>query len=183
MPEPAAKAQGTLSGPSVWAEGNTAGRDFLIVQRNIYPPPVYQRMGMESGHQSVIGPRIRAIGAAGLGNLLGLAVAGLIAVISGKALAPGSHWLAGLPALVVLGAVAGPIAAWFTRRWLLPSWRRGARRTLLFTAAGSVVVPLAVAIGQLPEAAIRTVAIPLGLLGSAITLMLWTRTRRRTDSG
>jgi len=127
----------------------------------------------------------RLIGAAGLGAALGAAVAGLIAIVLGQAFQPGSTWLTGLPVLAVLGAGFGALVAWLTRRWFLPSapdWKHGSRRRLLlFTAAGLVVVPLAVAVGQSPAS--TTVAILLMFAGSAVTLMMWTRASRRTHPG
>lgn len=126
----------------------------------------------------------RLIGAAGLGAALGAAVAGLIAIVIGQAFQPGSTWLTGLPLLAVLGAGVGALVARITRQWFLPSApdRNGVRRRmLLFTAAGLVVGPLAIAVGQLH--AIAAVAIPLMLVGSAVTLTLWMRAFRRNHPG
>ncbi|TVT23390.1 hypothetical protein FNH05_33040 [Amycolatopsis rhizosphaerae] len=124
----------------------------------------------------------KLIGAAGLGAALGASVAGLIAVVFGQAVQPGSTWLTGLPALAVIGAGVSALVAGLTRRWFLsaaadkPHGER--RRLLLFTAAGLVVVPLAIAVGQLQAAA--TMAIPFMVAGSAVTLTLWMRAFRRT---
>lgn len=124
----------------------------------------------------------RLIGAAGLGAALGGAAAGLIAIVLGQAFQPGSTWLTGLPVLAVLGAIFGAGVARLTRQWFLPTFaarQNGSRyRMLLFIVGGMVVVPLTVAVGQLD--AIAAVAIPLMLLGSMVTLMLWTRVFRRT---
>jgi hypothetical protein len=121
-----------------------------------------------------------------LGNFLGIAASGLIAVVSGQAFATGSHWLVALPGSVVLGALSGPIIAWLTRRWFFPGdptrQNGGRRRTLLFTVAASVVVPLAVAVGELPDDAGRAM-VPLWFLGSAVTVMLWMRAFRRNHTG
>lgn len=125
----------------------------------------------------------RLIGVAGLGAALGAAVAGLIALVSGQAFQPASTWLTGLPILTLLGAGIGALVAPLTRRWFLPASparRHGdRRRLLLFTAAGLVVVPLALAAGQLH--AIAAVTIPLMTVGTAVTLTLRTRALRRID--
>ncbi|WP_034271125.1 hypothetical protein [Haloechinothrix halophila] len=127
----------------------------------------------------------RLIGAAGLGAALGAAVAGLIAIVLGQAFQPGSTWLTGLPVLAVLGAGVGACAARLTRQWFVPTdphrHNDARRRMLLFTAAGLVAVPLAVAVGQLH--AIAAMAIPLMLAGSAVTLTLWMRAFRRNHPG
>jgi hypothetical protein len=127
----------------------------------------------------------RLIGAAGLGAALGAGVAGLIAIVIGQAFQPGSTWLTGLPVLAVIGAGVGALVARLTRQWFLPTvpdQHTGARRRmLLFTGAGLIVVPLAEAVGQLH--AIAAVAIPLMLVGSAVTLTLWMRAFRRNHPG
>lgn len=119
----------------------------------------------------------RLIGAAGLGSALGAAVAGLIAIVIGRV---DSTFLAALPGLAVLGAGAGTVVARLTRQWFLPSdpaQQHGARlRMLQFAAAGLMVLPLTVAVGQLHAGS--TVMIPLMFLGSVITLTLWTRSFR-----
>ena len=112
----------------------------------------------------------RLVGATGLGAYVGAALAGLIAVVTGQAFSSCSTWLSGVPVLAALGAAVGPGIAWFTRRWFLPRLRR---RVLAFTAADVLVLPLAVAIGQLR--AIGTLGLLLVFLGGATTVTLYLR--------
>ncbi len=93
----------------------------------------------------------RFLAVSGLGTITGLAVGGLITVATGQAFAAGSVWSTALPGLIVLGAGIGALASRGSRRWLFststgPSHAR--HRMLLFTVAGMLVVPLAVAVGE-----------------------------------
>ena len=119
---------------------------------------------------------LRFIGAAGVGASLGASVAGLIAVLTGRALGPGSPWLTALPVLVVLGALVGTSVAWLTRFWLLPAVAR--RRAGWGALAGAVVVPLTIAIGQLGT--LSAVGTLLMLAGAATTAVVWVRWTRAT---
>lgn len=118
----------------------------------------------------------RFIGAAGVGAGAGAAIAGLIAVLTGRAFAPGSPWLTALPVLVVFGALLGLGVARLTRFWLLPTIAR--LRLLWGTLAGAVVVPLAIAIGQLGN--LRAVGMLLMLIGGITTAVIWVRWFRAT---
>ena len=113
----------------------------------------------------------RLVGATGLGAYLGAALAGLIAVVAGQAFSTGSPWLTALPVLAVLGAGLGAAIARLTRRWFLPHVRR---RMLVFTVSNVLVLPLAVAIGQLHS--IETIGILLVFAGGATTLAMYLRT-------
>jgi hypothetical protein len=92
------------------------------------------------------------IGAAAAGAYLGAVVAGLLAVVTGQALAADSPWPAGAGVLALLGAAGGWLLSGLTRTRLAPGL---SRRTLVFTLGGLVSprglvsLPLAVAFGQL----------------------------------
>ncbi|GAB3162203.1 hypothetical protein GCM10027258_80820 [Amycolatopsis stemonae] len=118
----------------------------------------------------------RFIGAAGIGAGVGAAVAGLIAVLTGRAFAPASPWLTALPVLIVFGAPVGIAVARLTRLWLLPAIAR--HRLLWGTLAGAVVVPLAIAIGQLGN--LLAVGMVLMLAGAVTTTVVWVRWFRDT---
>lgn len=86
------------------------------------------------------------IGAAAGGVYLGAVLAGLLALITGHVFDAGSPWPAGASVLALLGAAGGWLFAQLSRRAITMH-----RRTLLFTVAGLVSLPLAVAIGQLHQ--------------------------------
>lgn len=117
----------------------------------------------------------RFIGACGVGTYIGAAAAGLLALLTGRVLVPGSPWLTGLPFLVVIGAVVTTGVARLTRFWLLPKLRR---RLLWGAVAGAVLTPLAVAVGQAGD--LSTIAALLMLAGAATTSWLWVRWFRRS---
>lgn len=123
-------------------------------------------------HSSIVA-FVRLCAASGVGVYLGGSVAGLVAVVNGDAFAAGSRWLANLPGLAVFGAGVGAVAAWTTRRWLLP---RLSRRLVAFTVTGIVSLPLFTAISQLR--AIEAVGAPLALLGGAVTAAVYWRASR-----
>ncbi|HET6285774.1 MAG TPA: hypothetical protein VFG15_03355 [Amycolatopsis sp.] len=112
---------------------------------------------------------LRLIGVISVGAGTGAAVAGLLALLTGRVLVPGSPWANGLPVLAVLGAVLGVVVARLTRFWLLP--RVASRRLLWGAVAGAVVVPLAMAFGQLGDLA--NVGLFLILAGGATTAVPW----------
>ena len=112
----------------------------------------------------------RFIGACGVGSYLGAAIAGALAVVTGRAFAPGSSWLLGVPFLALIGAVLVIGVAWLTRYWLLPRVRR---RLLWGSVAGLVLTPLAVAFGQLGDLA--TVGLVPVVAGAVTTAVLWVR--------
>jgi hypothetical protein len=84
------------------------------------------------------------VGAAATGAYLGAAVAGLLALLTGQVFDAASPWPAGAGVLAVLGAVGGWLVARLIRLALTMN-----RRTFVFTVAGAVSCPLAVASGQL----------------------------------
>lgn len=116
----------------------------------------------------------RLCGAAGLGVFLGAAVAGLISITTGAAFARGAAWVTGVPVLAVLGALAGLAIAWLTRRWFAP---QAPRRRSLFTAAGLVALPLAVAPFQGEPNTL--IAFTLIAAVAVLTVTLWVRGYRR----
>lgn len=116
----------------------------------------------------------RLCGAAGLGVFLGAAVAGLISIVTGAAFARGAAWVAGVPVLAVMGALAGIAIAWITRRWFAP---QAPRRRLLFTAAGLAALPLAVAPFQGEPNTLITFT--LIAASAMLTVTLWVRGYRR----
>lgn len=118
---------------------------------------------------------LRFIGAGGVGAYVGAAASGLIAVLTGKVFAPGSPWVAGLPFLIVIGAVLTMGIARLTRAWLLPTV--ATRRMLWGAAIGAVVLPLAVAVGELGDLA--PIAIGLMAVGWLTTVVTWFQWFRR----
>ncbi len=114
----------------------------------------------------------RVCGAAGLGVFLGAGAAGLVSVITGSVFAHDPAWLTGVPVLAVLGAVAGLVIAWITRRWFAP---HVPYRRWLFTAAGMLVLPLATAV----SATTPVVAFPIIAAAVVLTVSLWVRGFRR----
>lgn len=117
---------------------------------------------------------LRLCGAAGFGVFLGLAIAGLVGIVTGRAFADGTEWLAGVPILAVFGMPLGAVVAWLTRRWFLPATPR---RWLFFTAAGLLALPLATAVGQGETS--NAVVFPIIAIGGLTTVMLWQRGFRR----
>ncbi|MEY8042629.1 hypothetical protein AB8O55_24755 [Saccharopolyspora cebuensis] len=117
---------------------------------------------------------LRLCGASGLGVYLGAALCGSINIATGAAFSHGTEWLAGVPVLAVLGAVAGLAAAWLTRRWFVP---RVPRRRLVFTLAGAASLPMAVTIGQ--GEADPFVVFPIMGVMVVVTVTLWVRGFRR----
>lgn len=120
---------------------------------------------------------LRLVAAQGLGAYLGAAVAGALALLSGDAFAPGSTWPSALPGFAVVGAVAGMVAAALTRGWLLPGAQR---RGPVFTVAGVVTMPLAVAVGELDPTALEAVAVPVVVAGGVASTVVYLRALRRT---
>lgn len=118
----------------------------------------------------------RFVGAAGVGAGTGAAIAGLFAVLTGRAFAPGNPWLTALPVLAAFGALLGLGVARLTRFWLLPRVDR--RRMLWGALAGAVVVPLAVAVGSLGDP--PTAGLLLMLAGAAAAATVWVRWYRAT---
>lgn len=114
---------------------------------------------------------LRLIGAAGVGAYLGAAVAGLVAVLTGRAFAPAGTWVTALPVLAVFGALLTAGVARLTRLWLLP--KASGRRALWGAAAGAVLAPLAVAVGRMGT--LVDVGLLLVLAGSLITAVQWVR--------
>jgi len=119
----------------------------------------------------------RFIGSIGVGAYLGAAAAGVIALLTGKAFAAGSTWAAGLPVLVVLGAIITAVVSRLTRPWLLP--KLSGHRWLWGAAAGLLLGPLAIAVGQL-GGLLAPVGLPLMLAGAVTTVVLWVRWYRAT---
>lgn len=114
----------------------------------------------------------RLCGAAGLGVLLGAAATGLLNLLTGTVFTHQPYWLAGVPVLAVLGALAGFLAGWMTRRWFAPA---APRRRLLFTMGGAIAVPLATAV----HTGSTGLAFLLVLAAAAVTISLWIRGFRR----
>ncbi|UUV32093.1 hypothetical protein NQK81_01210 [Amycolatopsis roodepoortensis] len=114
---------------------------------------------------------LRLIGAGGVGAGVGAAVAGLLALVTGRVLVPGSPWIGALPVLAVFGAAMGVGVARLTRFWLLP--RVASRRLLWGAVTGAVVVPLAMAFGQLGD--LINVGLLLMLAGGFTTVVPWFR--------
>ncbi|MCP2242514.1 MULTISPECIES: hypothetical protein [Lentzea] len=121
---------------------------------------------------------MRLIGAGGVGAYVGAAASGLIAVLTGKVFAPGSPWTTGLPFLIVIGAVLTMGIARLTRAWFLPAV--ATRRILWGAAAGAVLLPLAVAVGELGDLA--PIAVGLMAIGWVTTVVLWIQWFRRRSS-
>ncbi|WP_017975776.1 hypothetical protein [Actinopolyspora halophila] len=117
---------------------------------------------------------IRLCGVTGFGVFLGLAIAGLVGIITGRAFTDGTAWLAGVPVLAALGTAVGATTAWLTRRWFFSSMPR---RWLLFASSGLLVLPLATAVGQ--GEVVSAVTFPSTALGSITTTILWRRGCRR----
>lgn len=121
----------------------------------------------------------RFIGAAGVGSFLGAAVAGLVAVVTARVFADGSPWVTGLPVLAVLGALVMAGVARLTRFWLVPRLVR--HRMLWGAVAGSVVTPLAVAVGQLGDLLPVALVMPIGSVVTAALWVRWFRGRHQTS--
>ncbi len=119
----------------------------------------------------------RFIGSFGVGSYLGAAVAGLVALLTGKVFAAGSTWVTGLPVLVVFGAIITAVVSRLTRPWLLPRFAR--HRWLGGAVAGLLLGPLAIAVGEL-GGLLDPVGMPLMFIGAAITVVLWVRWYRAT---
>jgi hypothetical protein len=122
---------------------------------------------------------LRCIGSLGVGTYLGAALAGLIAVVTGRVFAAGSTWAPALPVLTVLGAVLTAAAFAATRGWMLPTIHQHRRRWLWGAVAGVVLGPLAIAIGDL-GGLLQPVGLPLILLCAVTTLVRWMRWYRET---
>jgi hypothetical protein len=120
---------------------------------------------------------LRLIGAGGAGAYLGAAVAGLIAVATGQVFAAGSPWPQAWPVLALFGIAIGAGMGWVTRRWLLPNMRQ---RILVFTLTGPILLPLAIAVGQLHPLA--GIGLPLIAVGFAVTAVLWIRWFRQRST-
>lgn len=114
----------------------------------------------------------RLCGAAGLGVLLGAAVAGFLGLLTGSVFTQLPHWPLGAPVLAILGAPAGLLTGWLTRRWFVPTL---ARRRMVFTLGGMAAVPLATAV---PSATIM-LAFLIMLVTVSTTVTLWVRGYRR----
>lgn len=126
----------------------------------------------------------RGLGSLGVGSYLGAAVAGLIAVLTGRAFATGSTWVAALPVLVIFGAILTAAAFAATRGWVLPAFARQHRRFMLRrwlwgAIAGVVLGPLAIAIGDLGSL-LSPIGLPLIAIGGVSTFVLWVRWYRKT---
>ncbi|GAA2678833.1 MULTISPECIES: hypothetical protein [Actinosynnema] len=121
---------------------------------------------------------LRLIGAAGVGAYVGAAAAGLIVVLTGRVFSPAGTWVTALPVLAVFGALLTAGVARLTRFWLLP--RVTGHRVLLGAAAGAVLAPLTVAVGQ--PGALFNVALLLMLIGAVATAVPWARWFRATHS-
>jgi hypothetical protein len=119
----------------------------------------------------------RFIGSFGVGTYLGAAVAGVVALATGKVFATGSTWAAALPVLAILGAAITAAVFRLTRPWLLPRIVRF--RWLWGAAAGVLLGPLAIAVGDL-DGLLKPVGLPLMAIGAATTVVLWVRWYRRT---
>lgn len=117
----------------------------------------------------------RLVGAGGIGTTLGLAVAGVLGLVTGQMSAEGNPWLVGLPGFVLLGALAGVVTARITRSWL---GLRIHRRYWVFTAVGAIAVPLALSLGQMPEQFV-TAAVAFAAVGWVSTVTLRIRALRR----
>lgn len=100
-------------------------------------------MGTARGGVSFAG----LVASAATGAYLGAAAAGLLALLTGQVFDAGSPWPAGASVLALLGAAGGWLVARLTRLAMTMN-----HRTLVFTAAGLVSLPLAIAIGQLHQA-------------------------------
>lgn len=119
----------------------------------------------------------RFLGSIGVGTYLGAAVAGTVALVTGKVFAAGSTWAAALPVLAVLGAGITAVVFRMTRPWLLPKIHRF--RWLWGAAAGLLLGPLAIAVGDL-GGLLQPVGLPPMLIGAVTTVVLWVRWFRRT---
>lgn len=112
------------------------------------------------------------IAAAATGAYLGAAIAGLLALLTGQVFAAGSPWPAGVSVLALLGAVGGWLLARLTRLALMVN-----RRTLVFTVAGLISFPLAVAIGQLRQ--VGSIGIGLVMIAGLTGVVTHVSSRRR----
>lgn len=126
----------------------------------------------------------RGLGSLGVGSYLGAALAGLVAVLTGRAFAAGSTWVTALPVLAVLGAILTAAAFAATRGWVLPKFARAhrhwmLRRWLWGAVAGVVLAPLAIAVGDLGSL-LSPIGLPLMLIGAVATLVMWVRWYRTT---
>lgn len=122
----------------------------------------------------------RVLGVSGLGTLTGLAVGGLVTVATGQAFAADSIWPTALPGLLLLGAGLGALASRGSRRWLFPvpaDKPQARRRLLLFILAGTLLVPLAVAVGE--SRGIGPLVLAPAVVCWAATLAIWVRYVRR----
>jgi MFS family permease len=77
------------------------------------------------------------------GGYAGMAVAGLICVVTGGAFAQDSRWPSVIPAFALMGALVALIVAFVTKRRLLPELRH---RTAIFVIVGLISAPLAFAV-------------------------------------
>jgi hypothetical protein len=123
-------------------------------------------------HPSISG-FARFCGVSGLGVYVGTAIAGLIAVLTGRVFAAGATWLATVPVLAVVGAGVGVLVGRLTRRWLLP---RVPARRWTFLAAGAVTLPLFTAVGQ--PGALGPPGAVLALAGGCAMLVVYWRSAR-----
>ncbi|MFI6029455.1 hypothetical protein [Amycolatopsis magusensis] len=121
----------------------------------------------------------RLLGAVGVGTYIGLAAAGMLAVLTGRVFVPGSTWTTALPLLIPLGALLTAGATRLTRFWLLPKLR--SRRALAGAAAGAILTPLAVAFSQLGD--LTSVGLLPPAIGAVITAALWVRWHTSARSG
>ena len=112
------------------------------------------------------------VGAAASGAYVGAVVAGLLALVTGQVFDAGSPWPAGAGVLALMGAVGGWLFARLS--WLA---LRMHRRILVFTVAGLVSFPLAVAIGQLHQ--VDSIGIGLVMITGCASAIRYVSHRRR----
>ncbi|MFI9381618.1 hypothetical protein [Kutzneria sp. NPDC052558] len=136
---------------------------------------VYQSVHVERPRKGSALVGLVVLGGAGY---TAMALPGLFNVVTGQVFVvdgtSGSvTWPGVAPGLAMLGAIYGLILALLTRRGILPRLRR---RTLVFTGAGTLILPLAFAI---PDAEHAKVSGCFCLVGVAALLVYsWIRNRR-----
>jgi hypothetical protein len=120
---------------------------------------------------------LRLIGAGGAGAYVGAAVAGVIAVATGQVFATGSPWPKAWPVLALFGIGIGAGMGWVTRRWLVPNMRR---RILVFVLTGPILLPLAIAVGELHP--LTGIGLPFIAAGFVVTAVIWFRWFRQRNT-
>lgn len=117
------------------------------------------------------------LGAGGAGLYLGIIPGGLLTLLGAAARVP--HELTIIPIGIVLGALAGPVAAFVTRRAIAPAMPR---RYLRFTLAMAATMPFYLAIGIAPRVLgdqASTAFVGLALLGGIAATITYYQWRKR----